>query len=86
MTHYVYVLYSTIDFGFYTGYTTVLRKRISQHRQGKVTSTKSRLPMKLVYYEACLSWRDARARERYLKSGAGKRYLGSRLRDFLTNL
>jgi len=86
MNHYVYVLYSTSDYGFYTGYTTNLVQRYAQHRQGKSRSTKSRLPMKLVYYEVCLSWKDARAREIHLKSGAGKRYLKSRLQDYLTNL
>ncbi len=86
VNHYVYVLYSTADYGFYTGYTSNLRQRYSQHQQGKSFATKSRLPLKLVYYEAGLSWKDARAREKYLKSGPGKRYLKNRLQNYLTNL
>jgi len=39
--------------------------------------------LKLIYYEACLSAADAIARERYLKSGMGKRYLKNRLKDYL---
>jgi len=29
----------------------------------------------MIYYEACLNEEDAKARETYLKSGMGKRYL-----------
>jgi hypothetical protein len=53
---------------------------------GYVKSTVRRKPLKLIYYEACLNEADARARERYLKSGAGKRYLRNRLRSHLENL
>ncbi|PIY96439.1 MAG: excinuclease ABC subunit C, partial [Candidatus Kerfeldbacteria bacterium CG_4_10_14_0_8_um_filter_42_10] len=38
----------------------------------------------LIYYEACLNKDDAFARERYLKSGMGKRYLKNRLKRFLS--
>jgi len=37
----------------------------------------------LIYYEACLNEQDARQREKYLKSGMGKRYLKNRLKRFL---
>ena len=36
-----------------------------------------------VYYEACLNKLDAMAREKYLKSGMGKRYIKNRLKRFL---
>ena len=51
-----------------------------------VSSTKARLPVRLVYYEACLSQADAFRREKYLKSGPGKRYLKNRLKDSLASL
>lgn len=86
MTHYVYVLYSQKDYGLYTGYTTNLRRRIAEHNEGKSVATRPRRPLKMVYYEASLSWRDARAREKYLKSGIGKRYLKNRLADYLESL
>lgn len=38
----------------------------------------------LIYYEACLNEQDARYREKYLKSGLGKRYLKNRLKSFLS--
>ncbi|MBI2100621.1 MAG: GIY-YIG nuclease family protein [Candidatus Vogelbacteria bacterium] len=82
---YVYILQSKSDGGWYTGYTPDLRERILAHNAGKVRSTKSRVPLSLLYYEACHNLHDARARERYLKTGMGKRYLKQRLKFFLKN-
>lgn len=82
--HYVYVLISTKDGKFYTGCTEDLRKRFREHNDGKVTSTKGRGPFELIYYEASLDTTDAFAREKYLKSGMGKRYLKNRLKRFLS--
>jgi len=53
---------------------------------GRVNSTKNRRPLKLIYYEACINEEDARRRERYLKSGMGKKYLKNRLKSYLGNL
>lgn len=81
---YTYVLKSEKDGKFYTGSTNDLRKRFKQHNCGEVLSTKSRGPFCLVYYEACLNDHDARLREKYLKTGMGKRYLKNRLKRFLS--
>lgn len=81
--YYTYVLYSKKDRRFYTGSTGDLRNRLNEHIKGKVFSTKYRLPVQLIYYEACLSKEDAIQREKYLKSGRGKRYIKERLRRFL---
>ena len=83
--HYVYLLESVKDGKWYTGYTDDLQKRISEHDRGKNFSTKNRRPFKLLYYEACENAKDARARERYLKSGMGKRYLKNRLKLFFAS-
>lgn len=80
---YVYVIQNT-DKRWYTGSTTDLRKRFNEHNAKKSKYTKYRGPYKLVYYEACLNKEDARSREKYLKSGMGKRYLKSRLKRFLS--
>jgi putative endonuclease len=69
---------------FYAGSTKDLRNRFKEHNAGKVYSTKTRRPFSLIYYEACLSEQDARAREKYLKSGMGKRYINNRLKRFLS--
>jgi putative endonuclease len=81
---YVYVLRSTKDGKWYTGCTQDLWKRFSEHNDGKVASTKNRGPFELIYYEASLNSADAFAREKYLKSGMGKRYLKNRLKRFLS--
>ena len=84
--YYVYILLSEKDDKFYTGSTNDLKRRINEHSSGRVGSTKDRLPMKLIYYEACIDGKDARAREKYLKTGMGKRYLRNRLKNYLVHL
>ncbi|MBI4135548.1 GIY-YIG nuclease family protein [Candidatus Uhrbacteria bacterium] len=79
---YVYLLLSTKTKQWYTGSTLDLRKRISKHNAGMNKSTKYGKPWQLIYYEASLAREDARAREKYLKSGMGKRYLKNRMKFF----
>ncbi|MFA6350548.1 MAG: GIY-YIG nuclease family protein [Candidatus Omnitrophota bacterium] len=64
---YVYVLRSKKDNNCYIGSTVDLERRIKEHDAGLVFSTKSRLPLELVYYEAYKSESDARYREKNLK-------------------
>lgn len=82
--YYTYILQSDKDNKFYTGYTNDLQNRVKEHASGKVPSTKNRLPLKLVYYEACLNQQDATHREKYLKTSWGKRFIKTRLRRYLT--
>ena len=77
--YYTYVLYSEKDGRWYTGTTRDLRARFAAHTNGRVWSTRSRRPFQLVYYEAGRQREDAIRRERYLKSGRGKRYLRQRV-------
>ena len=79
-----YILQSKKDKLFYTGYTNDLKERIELHNNGKIASTENRLPVTLVYYEACLNQQDATHREKYLKTAWGKRYVKSRLKNYLT--
>ena len=80
---YVYVLRSESDSGFYIGFSTNLRARLRQHQASESFATKSRGPWKLVYYEAYLNQEDALGREKYLKSGSGRRFLRAQLRNYL---
>jgi len=48
---YVYVLMSQKDRKRYIGQTMDLNQRLSEHNMGLVKSTKSRRPLKLVYFE-----------------------------------
>jgi len=82
---YIYILRSRKDKNFYTGYTNNLRKRFKEHKDGKSASTKNRIPLDLIYYEACLDEYDAKARGRFLKTGMGKRYIKNRLKRFLAS-
>lgn len=84
MYYYVYVLQSEKDNMFYTGYTNNLNERILLHNEGKVNSTKNRIPFKIVYFEGCLNQQDATHREKYLKTSWGKRYIKERLKIYLT--
>lgn len=86
MLYYTDILHSKKNNYFYTEFTTTLKKRIKDHQMGKVFSTKSRLPVRLMYFEASLIERDARAREKYLKSGVGHRYNRNRNKKFLETL
>ena len=81
---YVYVLRSQCDGQFYVGFTGDLRQRLAQHNARRVESTCKRVPLDLIYYEACRDQGDATLREKYLKSSWGKRYLKGRLRNYLT--
>jgi putative endonuclease len=80
---YVYLLHSVTDEGFYIGYSTDLKRRLSEHKQGASVATRHRGPWKLIYYEAYTERRDAEGRERYLKSGGGRRFLRRQLRHYL---
>ena len=68
--YYVYVLRSLKDQRFYVGFTKNLPARVDAHNSGSVPSTRSRLPLELVYWEGCLNQGDATRREKYLKMGA----------------
>jgi len=82
--HYTYVLRSKKDKQWYTGCTNNLRKRFKEHNDGKNISTKGRGPFEIIYCEICSNQKDAYAREKYLKTGMGKRYLKNRLKRFLS--
>lgn len=81
--YYTYVLFSEKDGKKYTGYTKNLNLRFEQHNRGQVESTKNRRPLKLIYFEACLSKEDALKRERYFKTYYGKMFLKKRLTNWL---
>ena len=84
--YFVYVLRSKVDKEFYSGFTTDLRIRIDEHNRGEQLSTKSRIPLELVYYECSFNKNDALNREKYLKSGIGKRFIKNRLASYLKDL
>ncbi|OGF18932.1 hypothetical protein A3I35_00220 [Candidatus Falkowbacteria bacterium RIFCSPLOWO2_02_FULL_45_15] len=64
---YLYILKSDRDNHLYIGSTKDLTRRLKEHNNGVVFSTKNRRPLKLVYYEAYSVESEARKREHNLK-------------------
>ena len=71
----VYILQSLKDSKTYVGYTDNFERRFKQHNSGQVKSTKFRLPFKLFFKEEFETSVEARKRELWWKSGAGRRKL-----------
>jgi putative endonuclease len=61
---------------FYVGLTENLQNRLYEHNSGKTKSTKAFAPWKIVYTEEFSTREEARQREKYLKSGAGRKFRG----------
>ena len=51
-----------------------------------VEATRHRFPVILIYYETCVNKYDALKREKYLKTGMGKRFIMNRLKNHLRDL
>lgn len=77
---YTYVLKSKLDGKYNIGYSADLLRRIKEHANGDVDATRKRRPLSLVYYEACLTEENATKREKYFKTGFGRRFLADRLK------
>lgn len=76
---YTYVLRSETDGKLYIGHSDNLKQRFIAHSKGLVPSTSSRRPLLLVYYEACLKEENAIRREKYFKTGFGRKFLKDRI-------
>jgi putative endonuclease len=81
-----YVLFSEKDVMLYVGYSSNLERRLMQHNSGNVKSTSYRRPMKLIFCEFYLFEEDARKREMYFKTTAGKKAIKLMLRSTLHKL
>lgn len=81
--HYVYILQNERK-NIYYGSTNDLRRRLSEHSNGKSHSTKNH-QWRLVYYESYLSEIDAREREHQLKQhGQALAQLKRRIKNSLS--
>ncbi|MBI2023774.1 GIY-YIG nuclease family protein [Candidatus Giovannonibacteria bacterium] len=82
--YYVYLLKSENSQTKYIGCTENLKKRLKTHNSGKVKSTKNKIPLRLIYYEAFLNKYDAFSREKELKTEyTKKKHLIARLKNSL---
>ena len=75
----VYVIESIVDQTWYTGMAMDPENRLKEHNGGKNRFTKGHLPWKIIYTETHPDWAQARVREKYLKSAAGKTWLRKHL-------
>lgn len=79
----VYVLFSLKDKLLYIGYTTDLNKRFETHSKGYSEATAPRRPFILLFCEYYYSMKDAKRRELYFKTTAGKKAIKIMLKESL---
>ena len=77
---FVYAINSCVRPYIYVGMTNDVERRFVEHNKGENRSTKAYAPFELIFKEEHQTRIDARAREKYLKSGVGKEYLRSLLK------
>jgi putative endonuclease len=83
--HYVYLLLLNNN-AIYKGKTCNLKRRLAEHTNGHIASTKNLRPLKLIYYESYLNKKDADARELYLKSGRGRHEIKKQLKHTIQGM
>jgi putative endonuclease len=71
MSHYVYILQSLKDGGYYIGETQNVEARLEFHNGGKQRSTRGRRPFKIVLIEIYPDRQTALKREKEIKSWKG---------------
>lgn len=81
--HHVYLIENEETHEWYIGYTADLKKRLMYHNDHKNVSTRRNGHWKLIYCETYLHKMDALGREKFLKSGAGWRFLKKQLKHYL---
>lgn len=81
--YHVYLLESEMSGKRYIGYTTDLKRRLSEHNAHKNVSTAKEQKWKLIYCETYVNKMDALGREKFLKSGSGWRFLKKQLVHYL---
>ena len=80
---FAYALYSPEHDRYYIGSTRDLEKRLKAHHNGKVRSTKTYRPWKLVYSEHFETYTEARKREIFLKTGAGRKWIKEDIKKYV---
>ncbi len=79
----MYLLRSEFNNKSYVGFTSIdVNKRLEQHNIGSNNWTKSNGPFKLLYYESYVCKQDAQLREKFLKSGVGKKLKALVLKNY----
>jgi putative endonuclease len=71
----IYAIKSKVKNYIYVGMTQNLEERFQRHNSGRERTTKPYRPFDLIYTEEKSNRVEARKREKYLKSGDGKKFL-----------
>ena len=77
MMYYVYAIRSKNKNYNYVGITNDIERRLKEHNLGYSRTTKSYRPFEVILTEKYPNRKEARIREKYLKSGFGKEYIKS---------
>jgi len=77
---YVYIIESEKDGVHYIGMSQDVTHRLKEHNAGKNHFTKGHIPWKIIYTEEHNTALQAREREKYFKSGAGRRYIKEKIK------
>ena len=82
----IYLLENQNDKSWYIGYTSDLKRRLKEHQAGYggQTTSQKKGGWRLIYCEGYLNKKDAEGRERFLKSGSGRKYLKKQLNNYLS--
>jgi len=78
--YYVYVIKSLVHDTRYIGSTSNVVKRITEHNNGKCRYTSGRKPWGLIYQEEYKTRSEAMKREKFLKSGQGRKWLDEKFK------
>ena len=70
--YYVYAISSVFHRYIYIGISDNLTRRINQHQLGYNRTTKPYRPFKLIYSEEVKDRKQARIREKFLKTSSGR--------------
>lgn len=82
----VYILRSKKDNTLYTGYSNDVRRRLLEHQNGKVYSTREKRPIEMIFCELYKNRKDAIQREKFFKTGWGRNYIKKILYHTLNNI
>ena len=77
--YFAYVLQSLKSHRYYKGSCHDLQSGLKEYNNGKTKSTKPFAPWKIVYFETFDTFAEARAREKYFKTAAGRRFLKNKI-------
>jgi len=72
---FVYILKSCNFNITYTGSTNDLERRITEHNNGESNFTKKYMPWKVIYTEEYANLSEARRKEKYFKTCAGRKII-----------